>query len=323
MPDFVEKVHDQRLKAITASIGLGNVNEFSALQMKFPEYDSNFLWLIAYSREDIPAQQAYVEANYKQFHKVLDSDFPRLLSQKTRFASRMWEMILCDVLSSSGELVPKKSSGADFLLRTPGGQDIQIEAIAPDEACDEGLRARRPDYSTSNMAEVSGHIEDLERPILLRVHHGIREKAGSYSRNHPLIVAINSSKAVGFVSLDEYVLRRVLFGLGATTITRSGVVGLEQRPHLNKPGGTDFPVAVFRDPEYAHISGVIYTSQNPLGLIPGGYGWTNQGITYVPNPLASRKADVIFPSMKRLECDDSLYREIAAPEKFKSVVISL
>jgi len=328
---ILKNINDPKLNAllgcITMSMGKEKIAErFKEIEKQYPKYDKTFLWLLAYSQEHSPDTQRYIEANYKKFHQCLDSGFPKKLSAVNRFESHMWEMILCDTLSASGKLVPKSAAGADLILETPKRQHIQIEAIAPDETEDESLRAVRPDYSKGNMVSMGGNIEDIENPILLRCIHAFDKKSKkAYRKDKPFIIAINTSKVVGTMSLDDFIIRRVLLGLGCVTITRksdgSHKTGLQQKSDLKKPNGGNFPVARFRDPEYKHVSGVIYTSQSSMGLIPGGWGWGNSGIFYIPNPMAIHKIDADFDFFKTIICDEEAYREIPAKKDFVSCVL--
>ncbi len=331
MDTLLKKINDPGLQAIigciTIDMGKEIITErFKDIEKMYPHYDRDFLWLLAYSQERSLVVRSYIEANYKKFHQSLDSGFPRKLSNTNRFESHMWEMILCDVLSSSGELIPKSSAGADLILKVPNGQSIQVEAIAPDEADDASLRAERPDYSKSNTFTSGGNIEDIENPVLLRCIHAFDKKAKKgYRKDQPLIIAINTSKVVGIVSLDDFIIRRVLLGLGCVTITRrtdgSYQTGLQQKSDLSKPNETSFSVGRFRDPEYSHVSGVIYTSQKSLSLIPGGYGWSNSGIYYVPNPMAINKVNANFDFFKTIICDEEAYRDILPKRDFVSNVV--
>ena len=320
---LLEKMKDDNLTKVAGSIDLSNSGLFSEIQKLFPQYDPMFLWLICYQHEDIPYLQKYIEANYKQYHQILDSKILKILSQKGRFESRFWEMILCDLLSSSGTLNPKSAAGADFLLDIKG-QLVQVEAIAPDEATEEELRAIRPDYSSGNFFSIGGAIHDMELPIVLRAIKGFNDKECKYRTDRPFLIAINTSKAVGLVSRDDYVLRRFLFGLGNWQLTRMSngeyFKHLEQVRYLSKPGESSFEVGFFRNPKYQHVSGVIYTSQSSRGLVPDGSGWSNYGVTYVPNPLALHKVEINFPYFRRLECTADRYQEIDAERKFVSAL---
>ncbi len=320
MQVFLSRISDARLSSVLDSVPLGDSGEFKKVLDQFPEYDSSFLWLLAYSREDLPKNRKYIEGCYRKFEKVLDRGFPTLLATKGNFVSRMWELVLCDILSSSGELKPKSAKGADFILNSQGGQKVQIEAIAPEESNNKEQRAPRPDYSRGNVAELGGLIHDTERPIVLRTLQAFSDKKNGYDKNEPLILAINSSKTVGFVSDDTYILRRILFGLGNWQLYPSGQWGFEQLPYYNKPGETPFLVSYFRRPEFSHISGVIYSSQNPLGFIPDGYSWHNSGITFVPNPLATHPVALDFLYFKKIICTDEDYQEFEAPKKFESSI---
>lgn len=323
---LLEKMKDDNLTKVAGSIDLSNSALFSSIQSQFPQYDPAFLWLICYQHEAAPLMQKYIEANYKQFHQILDSKFLKKLGQKGRFESHLWEMVLCDILSSSGTLKPKSAAGADFLLDVKG-QIIQVEAIAPDEATEEDLRAIRPDYSACNFFSAGGAIHDLELPILLRAIKGFNEKESKYETNAPLLIAINTCKTVGLVSDDTYILRRFLFGLGNHQLTRTKdnqyFKHFEQMRYLSKPGENSFEVGFFRNPKYQHVSGVIYTSQSSRGLIPDGWGWSNYGVTYVPNPMALHKIEVNFPYFRQLECTENIYQETDAEHKFVSAIENL
>lgn len=327
MNSLLEIINDPELDLLLDCIDVTsgsekNTEQFKEITAQHPEYNRDFLWLLCYSRENFLDVKKYIQANYKKFHQFLDSGFPGKLA-KNNFEGHMWELILCDLLSSSGKLIPKSAAGADFLLETSGGQRVQVEAIASSESEDVSLRSIRPDYSESNMFSLSGAVEDLERPVLLRFTQAFDDKSQTkYETDKPLIIAINTSKAVGLSSRDDYILRRVLFGLGCETITLkpdgSFEGGLQQKTFLNKPGKKEFPVGRFRDPKYKHVSGVIYTSQGSTGLIPGGWGWNNYGITFVPNPLATNKVDLDFAFFRKIICNEDIYEEIEAKENFVS-----
>jgi hypothetical protein len=326
MINFLQKIKDPRLFEIINNLKLGDDAQFKKIQNRFPEYDSSFLWLLCYQSAEAIQNRSYVEGSYKKFYQILDPKFPQKLASNGNFDSRMWEMILCDILSMSGELMPKGEAGADFLLKDINGQEVQIEAVTPNEADDNNLRSIKPDYSNGKIFQLSGNIEDLERPILLRVFsQGFLAKAKKkYDKNKPLIVAINSSKTVGLSSWDQYVLRRLLFGLGFDVIRKGSDNSysheLQQNSYLNKPGEKIFNVGVFRSSEYKHISGVIYTSQQPMGFIPGGSSWSNSGITFVRNPLAKHPVDLNFPFFKNMVCNEEIYQVVDAKSEFQSKI---
>lgn len=332
MKSLLEKIKDEELNKISDSLTRENKevsieNQFKIILEKFGNYDISFLWLLSYPYEHAPFAKNYIDQNYQKFHQYLDSGFPKKISQKGKFNSHMWEMILCDLLSFSGELIPKSANGSDFLLKLNDKQEIQIEAVCPDEATDLELRSFRPVLSEEEpFYSGGGNIDDLERPILLRSLKGFDQKAklNKYDTNKPLIIAINSSNVVGLISNDDYILRRMLFGLGNQTITRkpdnSFVSGLQYNPSLNKPGQQEFPIARFLSSDYSHISGVIYTSQNPIGLVPDGYGWHNSGIFYAPNPNAKFKVNIDFPFFKKMICNTEIYKTQEAEEDFKGSV---
>lgn len=300
------------------------VPEFSKRVMaKYPDYDETLLWLLMYQHENNQNVLEYISKNYTKFHQIYDSGFLNKLVKKDCFSSHMWEMILCDILSTYGELIPKKAGGSDFILQTQNGKQIQIEAISINEASEGGIRSARPDFSSGNSASRSGKTDDLERAVLLRFASGLKDKAKTetYDKTKPLIIAINTSKAVGFISRDNFVLRWVLFGLGNDTITRhsDGTYsnGLEQKMEAFGKNGS-FKVGWFRGTEYEHISGVIYSSQEPRGFAPNGYSWHNYGMTYVANPNALHPANVDFKCMRKLIVTEQEYIEAEASCDFLS-----
>jgi hypothetical protein len=281
--------------------------------------------MLCYQSEDAVYLKKYIEDTYQKHKQVLDSGFLKKLASAGNFGAHMWELVLCDCLNLSGKLEPKDKAGADFILINSKGEKIQIEAVVPNETIKENLRSIKPDYTKNKIATLSGNVENLELPILLRFRDSFKKKSKKYSQEMPLIIAINSYKIIGFSSRDNYVIRRVLFGLGCDTISKradgSFVRGFEQTPFLSLPEGSSLPSKLFWDPSYSHVSGIIYASQNPAGLVPEGYGWSNYGITFIPNPLANIKANIDLPYFRKLECTENSYEESEAKIKFEDAKI--
>lgn len=328
MSSFIETLNDLELNKLVGRIKTEMSDRlvpefFKRVVTKYPNYDKTLLWLLMYQHENNKKVLEYIDKNYEKFQTIYDNNFLKEFVKKDCFSSRMWEMIICDILSNYGEFVPKKADGSDFIIKLEKGDEIQIEAISINEADEGGIRSLRPDFSAGNPVSHTGKTDDLERAVLLRFTSGLKEKANkkTYDKNKPLIVAINTSKAVGFISRDNFVLRWVLFGLGNDTITRhsNGTYsrGLEQKMEANGKNGP-FKVGWFRGTEYEHISGIIYTSQEPQGFIPDGYSWHNYGMTYVANPNAINPANVDFKCMRKLIVNEYEYREMEALIGFKS-----
>ncbi len=330
MFSFVETLNDPTLNKLVGRIKPEMSDRlvpefFKRVIAKYPMYDTTLLWLLMYQHENNKDALEYIDKNYAKFHQIYDSGFIKKLAKKDCFSSHMWEMIICDILSGCGELIPKKEKGSDFLLRLQDNTEVQVEAISVNEASEGGIRSEKPDFSNGNFVSRSGKTDDLERAVLLRFASGLKDKANTetYDKNKPLIVAINTSKAVGFTSRDNFVLRWVLFGLGNDTITRhsDGTYsrGLEQKMEAFGKTGS-FKVGWFRGKEYEHISGVIYSSQEPRGFVPNGYSWHNYGMTYVANPNAINPANIDFKCMRKLIVDEEEYREEEAEKDFYSAI---
>lgn len=319
MDELISKIGDPRLKNIIDTVELGDNKKFKEILNKFSKYDPAFLWLLAYSHGETIKQRVFFGEGYKKFKDFLDPCFPKLLAENGGFESRMWELSLCIILSASNFLEKKEKSGVDFHLKTDTGEIVQIEAVAPNEADNKKNRSLRPpSLPSGDFFSFGGEIEDLEFPILLRVFDkGFIEKSErkEYDKNKPLIIAINSSKVVGLISDDEYVLRRILFGLKYLQVSKDGRVSFQQDAKLNKNNNSP-NLAVFRNPDYDHVSGVIYTSQRSLGFSPNGYSWHNSGITFVPNPRAKHPANLDFPFFKKILCDEERYQRLDPTQSF-------
>lgn len=327
MEHLLKAIRNPELYSIIDGVPFGDSKEFQQMRARFPNLDPGFLWLLAFNREGMLAKRAYIDAAYLQYRQVLDKQFAIEFPKDRKFTSRLWEMLLCDVFSASGKLSSRSSKGPDFILTGNNNERIRVEAVAPDESDDESLRSVRPDFSTSNTFSHGGNIEELEYPVLMRVYNkGLLEKANrkGYAKGEPLIIAINSSKVVGLISSDEYVLRRLLFGLGYVTLTRMSDgttrTGFQLSESLKASDGSKLPVGLFRDSEYDHVSGVIYSSKNPLSLLPGADGWSAESVVYVPNPRATCPLTTKFPFFKTITCTEEKYEETPAEKKFSSSV---
>jgi hypothetical protein len=329
MKSILEQINDPQLNKL-----IGCVSEhwsdrlipeyFKRKRSKMSNYDPDLLWLLMYKNDYSTNTLDYIDANYTKFRQVLDAGFANKIVLNGRFQAHVWEMILCDVLSSYGKLIPKGEAGADILLQTNTKEIIQIEAVVPNEAADSKLHTVKPVFDKDNFFSHSGNINDMELPIVLRFLQGFDKKSGKiYDRNKPLIIAINTGPVVGLSTMDDFVLRQALFGLGCQTITKhadgSFSNGLQQTPELDKGGGV-FPSARFRDPKFRHVSGVIYSSQKPHSLTPHGTGWSNSGLIYVPNPMASCPANIDFDCMERIVVTEDKYEAIKAGKEFTSRV---
>jgi hypothetical protein len=301
---------------------------FKRTTERHAKYDGDLLWLLTFDDAYTSKTLEYIAKNYQKFRieqKILDSDFAGQILLKNKFQARVWEMILSDVLFSVGELLPKDKSGADFLLRTDSGQHIQIEAVTPNEADDPALQTIKPTFDHDGFFSHGANINEAELPIVLRFLKGFDAKAKKgYSTDIPLIIAINTGVVVGLSTLDDFVLRQSLFGLGCATISLNtdgtSSAGLQQTPRIDKGGGS-FPVARFRDQRFTHVSGVIYSSQKPHSLTPYGHGWHNSGLVYVPNPMAKNPADVRFDCMHTMSVTPVEYHEQKAETEFQSCVV--
>lgn len=330
MQSILSKINDPKLPKLVDSVKPTWSSRlipkyFQRITHKFLSYDPDFLWLLMYQHESNEVAFKYLEKNYAKYKEdlhILDSNFAEKLVKAGEFQSRVWEMVLCDVLSSMGELIAKTDAGPDLQVKI-NDQIILVEAVAPDESKEPRLQGVKPVYDSTGFFSHSGNVSDMELPTVLRFLQGFDKKAKKYSGDKSFIIAINTGKVVHMTSRDEFVLRQALFGLGCETITMkkdgTTVHGLQQKPALDKGGGP-FPVARFRDPAFSHVSGVLYSSQKPTGLVPGGYGWSNSGITYVPNPMAKNPFVLSAKFLHHMTVTEQEYRLTEATEEWTSTL---
>ncbi len=327
MQSILQQINDPELNKVVGCIKKDWSDKlipryFKRKSEKLSKYDPDLLWLLMYSCDYSKGTLDYLDLNYKNFRQVLDAGFASKIVSKGKFNAHVWEMILCDVLSSYGTLIPKEQAGADILLKYEQDKIVQIEAVTPNEATDPKLQSVKPVFDDDNFFGHSGKINDMELPIVLRFLQGFDKKAEKgYEGDKPLIIAVNTGLVVGMTSNDDHVLRQALFGLGCHQITRhsdgTDSYGFEQMPKLDKGGG-EFPVARFRDENYSHVSGVIYSSQKPHSLTPYGYGWSNSGLVYVPNPMAKYPVKIDFDCMRTIIVTNEKYEDRGIQKEFKS-----
>jgi len=331
MREIIADLNDNRLLKLTGSIKNAWSDRlvtpyFKRISAKYPEYDSNFLWLLMYQSDNNQETCRYLDENYRLYKKklnILDSGFVKKLVANGNFQARVWEMIVCDMAASIGQLIAKVDAGPDILAKV-GEQEVLIEVVAPNEALDENYRTIKPVYNSNGFFSHSGTVDVLELPVVLRFLKGFDEKAKDHAAiQSPFIIAINTGKVVNMTSYDEYVLRLSLFGLGCETITlnkdESTSRGLESKPYIEK-GTKPIPSARFWSEDYAHVSGVIYSSQPPIGLTPNSYGWSNSGVYYIPNPMARQPISFDANFMHKMIVTESEYYQVEAAEKWQSTI---
>lgn len=326
MDDILHDIGDINLNKIIGTVAFGKSDEFKKLRSQFYRYDRDFLFLLAYSHPDNQRKRIYINKAYKKFKSILDTQYVTEFPMNNRFISRLWEIVLCDLLLGSGQISIRTSEGPDFLLESLNGERIGVEAVAPDES-----KERRITRATSSCPNIQssagGNIEEHEIPVILRtLNQGLREKLENkkYKKDKPLIIAINARRYAGIASQDEYVLRRLLFGLGYHTITRDNYGSYSKGLQVNNNlllQNKELKLGLFDKEEYKHISGIIYTSRHPLDLLGSGYGWSKEAVIYVPNPNTIYPLKTEFPFFKRINSDGkTYYLEYPAERDFISSV---
>ncbi len=224
------------------------------------------------NRPRVAELKYYMENLWKIYYPYSDTDFRLQLAHD--FHARFWEMYLtCTLISKSFNVVPKRkrSEGPDILIEE-SSQCIFIEAIAPSEGYNENL-----DKVPKLKSNDATHIPDTE--IILRYSGSIADKYKKYHTylNHRIIsprdsyvIALNSCK-IDAAIVDQTtttdiprIMKAVLpIGYKQVQISRlsAPVVNwtYQYRPNIYRKSGSAVPTDLFLRPEYANLSGIIYS----------------------------------------------------------------
>lgn len=245
---------------------------------------------------------------------------------ESRFAQRVWEMVLADRLVSAGFHISSAAEGPDLLVQKDG-KKVWVEAVVPDVG--DGVNRLPESYLHPRDFEV---VDVPHQQILLRWTAAIREKHRKYQLylkngivqpNDPYVVAVNSCLlgSYGFDGISQFpVAVEAVFPLGPLQVTinrqtleRTGQ-GHSYRASVLNANNAEVPTDIFTDRGHAGISAVLAAHihphdpshpsawvlvHNPLGTAPVLEGWFGLGDEYV----AALGSDFVELTRRRLKPD--------------------
>jgi hypothetical protein len=247
---------------------------------------------------------------WETFRAYADPHFVAELcsGDESRFAQRVWEMVLADRLVSAGFQLSSASEGPDLLI-SKDGKKAWVEAIVPDV----GVGANRlPDEYLQ--FQDCGVVNVPHEQILLRWTAATREKHRKYQlylKNGTIgptdhfIVAINSCLLgyCGFDGISQFpVAVEALIPVGPIQITsdrrtlKQTGQGHSYRASVLNANDAEVPTDNFTNPDHAGISAVLAAHvppddllrssswivvHNPRGTAPIPQGWLGLNEEYV------------------------------------------
>lgn len=234
--------------------------------------------------------RAFLEQMWDQFKPAQDPNF--IEDAKAHFYERTWELYLWHVFTHYG-CHPQKvgAKGPDFYI-TLRGRKFFVEAIAPGPG--EGLDAVPPLMIGGGIAH-----EVPEEKILLRITHGLREKALKYSRDlsngiigadDGYLIAFDGWLSSGYRSGDDSMpwLIKATVGIGPLEVwlDPEGKEPPEslyrQRAGIPKSRGQQVSAIPFLTDEYVCVSAALYSDTQ----VPFAPALVGSEMTLFHNPRA-------------------------------------
>lgn len=221
------------------------------------------------------ALQQQLEKLWIGFSDIAPKDFKnKLFFDRRSFYQRWWEMY-CGVGLFDLGLCPNTSyheKGPDFHF-VYNEKKYYVECVAPGVG-----DADKPDSLKIPKLTNKPQVFDLpELQFLLRLSTGIDEKRekflsyiedGTVARDDILIIAISSCYLGQFgfsMNFPVSAIDKILFGIGDMAINiETGEKSLTRRHNLIKQNGKEIDVGLFEKDNYHHISGVIYSFDDPI-----------------------------------------------------------
>jgi len=199
--------------------------------------------------------------------------------------------LACTLLENSIPL-SKKNAGPDIFIKYDNVR-IWMEAIAPTSGAE-----TNPDRVPDMKLGVATEVPDDE--IVLRYRAAIREKYDNKYHNYvengvimptdAYVTAINSCKiSTAIMETDTPRILKAVFPIGNWQVTidkKTGAVvdtGYQLRFKIRRVGGAEVRTDVFLNPEYANLSGVLY-SHVSVRKVPKKMG---EDFVFIHNPLAT------------------------------------
>ncbi len=246
--------------------------------------------IIRDSQEPYPREiRSFMENLWRIYQPHADRHFRQQM--QIDLDSRFWEMYLACTLLEKSISVSSTDKGPDILVEDKNSR-LWIEAIAPTSGAD-----ANPDRVPDMKPGVATAVPDDQ--IVLRYRAAIRDKYDKYHNyvengiinpKDAYVIALNSCKiSTAIMETDTPRILKAVFPIGNQQITidkKTGVVidtGYQLRPLIRRVGGAEVRTDLFLDPQYANLSGVLY-SHVSVRKIPQKMG---EDFVFVHNPLAA------------------------------------
>jgi hypothetical protein len=237
-----------------------------------------------------PSQiRLFMENLWRKYQPYADKNFKQQL--QVDLDSRFWEMYLACTLLENSIPLSSRSTGPDILIDHENGR-IWIEAIAPTSGADNNPD-RVPDMKLGVATEVPGD------EILLRYCAAISEKydrkyqgyvaSGLIKPTDSYIIAINGCKIeTAIMETGHPRILKAVFPIGDLQVMIGNKPGItdtkyQLRFKITRASGADVRTGLFLNPEYANLSGVLY-SYASVRKVPKKMG---EDFVLIHNPLAT------------------------------------
>jgi hypothetical protein len=274
------------------SVGLSKIETMNdSLFIKDIQASDDTYNVIRDSQDPYPTWiRSIMEDLWLKYRPYADRNFRQQM--QVDLDSRFWEMYLACALLDKSIPISHLCVGPDILVENEKFK-IWIEAIAPTSGAD-----NNPDRVPDMKLGVASAVPDDE--IVLRYRAAIREKYDNKYRNYvnngliaptdTYVIAINSCKiGSAIMETDTPRILKAVFPIGnrqVTIDTKTGIVidsGYQLRFKIRRVGGAEVRTDLFLDPEYANLSGVLY-SHVSIRKVPEKMG---EDFIFIHNPLAT------------------------------------
>ncbi len=261
--------------------------QLDAALAHYHAHSPSFVTIGLYRKET----REWYEQNWSKLYKYLDKDFANKFRSKAEHLSRLWEFHVAHVLLDRGLKIQEKTwdVGPDFCILDSSGRKVWIEAVT----CTSGETdpvPPRPNLREGEMYEGGGNIEDLNRPLVLRVLNAVASKYEKYkqyianpksgvSKDDCFIIAVSGAD-IEFATYSNMLLKRAVFGVGPDVYYKDAVTGklvgpfYTPTPNISKKtkDGTEIMPANFMEmDEFSSIGAVIYCGHHAFDCEANGH----------------------------------------------------
>ena len=217
--------------------------------------------------ESYASVKSQIETFWKQCESYAPKSFLKNIQLEENFHQRWWEMYLgIGLINLNFDIkTSPKDEGPDFQIILPN-QTIWIEAVAP-----------KPGVTEEALPEIFEGVHDLpEKQFLLRLIKILKAKKDGFHKyvhdklvteKDCCIIALSSCALNQFGSLMDFPTPaplKVLIGAGNLVLSKSGSFINLREKIVESTGRNEEEVKLFEFPEFKIISGILYSTTDPL-----------------------------------------------------------